>query len=161
MLYVVLALWLVVGAGVFVLALTGGPGGFRQKLHSEGKIARRVRTFAIALVAAFGVGVPIAVALANGLDKARVGPAGMTLTKAEATGRVLFTKTCSTCHTLAAAASVAHVGPNLDILRPNVAFVELTIKNGLARGRGQMPAAIYTGQQAKDVAQFVAATAGQ
>ena len=36
-------------------------------------------------MAAFGVGAPIAVALANGLDKARVGPAGMTLTKAEAT----------------------------------------------------------------------------
>ena len=161
MLYVVLALWLVVGGGVFVLALTGGPGGLRQRLHSEGRIARRVRASAIALFAAFGLAVPIAVALANGHDKARVGPAGMTLTKAEATGRVLFTKTCSTCHTLAAAASVAHVGPNLDILRPNAALVAFSIKNGFAAGRGQMPAAIYTGQQAKDVAQFVAATAGQ
>jgi mono/diheme cytochrome c family protein len=160
-LYVVLALWLTVGTGVFVLALTGGPGGFRKKLHSEGKIARRVRASAIALVAAFGLGAPIAVAVANGLDKARVGPAGMTLTKAEATGRMLFTKTCSTCHTLAAAASDAHVGPNLDILRPNEALVVYSIKNGFAAGRGQMPAAIYTGQQAKDVAQFVAATAGQ
>ena len=85
----------------------------------------------------------------------------MTLTKAEAAGRALFTKTCSTCHTLGAAASVAHVGPNLDILRPNEALVEFSIKNGFAAGRGQMPAGIYTGQQAKDVAQFVAATAGQ
>jgi mono/diheme cytochrome c family protein len=160
-LYVVLALWLAVGGGVFVFALTGGPGGFRQKLHSEGKIARRVRASAIALVAVFGLGAPIAVAVANGLDKARVGPAGMTLTKAEATGRQLFTTTCATCHTLAAAASVAHVGPNLDILRPNAALVEFAIKKGFAAGRGQMPAGIYTGQQAKDVAQFVAATAGQ
>ena len=47
------------------------------------------------------------------------------------------------------------------MLRPNATFVELTIKNGLARGRGQMPAGIYSGQQAKDVAEFVAATAGQ
>ena len=140
MLYVVLALWLTVGGGVFVLALTGGPGGFRQRLHSEGKIARRVRASAIALVAVFGLGAPIAVAVANGLDKARVGPAGMTLTKAEATGRVLFTQTCATCHTLGAAASVAHVGPNLDILRPNEALVEFAIKNGFAAGRGQMPA---------------------
>jgi mono/diheme cytochrome c family protein len=153
-LYVVLALWLTVGSGVFVLALTGGPGGLRKKLHSEGKIARRVRASAIALFVAFGL-------VANGLDKARVGPAGMTLTKAEATGRVLFTKTCSTCHTLAAAASDAHVGPNLDILRPNEALVVYSIKNGFAAGRGQMPAGIYTGQQAKEVAQFVAATAGQ
>src|SRR5579864_4669278 len=134
-LYVVLALWLIVGGGVFVLALTGGPGGFRRKLHSEGKIARRVRASAIALVAVFGLGAPIAVSVANGLDKARVGPAGITLTKAEATGRALFSKTCATCHTLGAAASVARVGPNLDVLRPNEAFVELTIKNGLARGQ--------------------------
>jgi len=160
-LYVVLALWLAVGGGVFVFALSGGPGGFREKLHSEATIARRVRVLAIALVAVFGLGAPIAVAVANGLDKARVGPAGITLTKAEATGRALFSQTCATCHTLAAAAATGHVGPNLDVLRPNATFVELTIKNGLSRGRGQMPAGIYSGQQAKDVADFVAATAGQ
>ena len=85
----------------------------------------------------------------------------MTLTKAEATGRELFVKACSTCHTLAAAAADAHVGPNLDILRPNAALVEYSIKNGFAVGRGQMPAGIYPGQQARDVAEFVAATAGQ
>jgi mono/diheme cytochrome c family protein len=158
---VALALWLLVGGGVFILALTGGPGGFRNKLHSESGIARGVRGFVIALVAAFGVGAPIAVAVANGLHKARVGPAGITLTKAEETGRQLFSQTCATCHTLAAAAATAHVGPNLDVLRPNATFVELTIKNGLSRGRGQMPAGIYSGQQAKDVAEFVAATAGQ
>ncbi len=161
MLYVALALWLLVGGGVFVLALTGGPGGFRNKLHSETSVARSVRGLVIALVAAFGVGAPIAVAVANGLHKGRVGPAGITLTKAEQTGRELFSQTCATCHTLAAAAATGHVGPNLDVLRPNAAFVEITIKNGLARGRGQMPAGIYSGQQAKDVAEFVAATAGR
>lgn len=161
MLYVALALWLTVGGGVFLFAITGGPDGLRNRLHSEGKIAKRVRALAIVLVAVFGLGAPIAVAVANGLHKARVGPAGITLTKAEATGRRLFSQTCATCHTLAAASATAHVGPNLDVLRPNATFVELTIKNGLARGRGQMPAGIYSGQQAADVAQFVAATAGQ
>jgi hypothetical protein len=35
------------------------------------------------------------------------------------------------------------------------------IQLGRARGAGQMPADIYTGQDAKDVAQFVSAVAGQ
>jgi hypothetical protein len=34
------------------------------------------------------------------------------------------------------------------------------IELGRARGNGDMPAAIYTGQQARDVAEFVSAVAG-
>lgn len=159
-LYIVLALWLSVGGVVFILALTGGPGGARAKLHAESPLARRIRTGAIGLIVAFGLGAPIAVAVANGTDKARVGPAGMTLTKNEATGRLLFARTCATCHTLAAAAAVGHVGPNLDILLPNEQLVAFSIQNGFSQGNGQMPAEIYTGQDARDVAQFVAAVAG-
>lgn len=160
MLYIVLALWLTVGGGVFIVALTGGPGGLRSRLHTESRLARQVRGGAIALTVAFGLGAPIAVAVANGNDKARVGPSGMTLTKNEATGRELFAKTCATCHTLAAAAAVGHVGPNLDILLPNEQLVAFAIQAGFSQGNGQMPAGIYTGQDARDVAQFVAAVAG-
>jgi cytochrome c551 len=160
-LYIALALWLVVGGAVFLIALTGGPGGLRAKLHAESRLARQVRAAAVALIVAFGLGAPIAVAVANGQDKARVGPAGMTLTKNEATGRELFARTCATCHTLAAAAAVGHVGPNLDILLPNEALVAYAIQNGYSQGLGQMPAQIYTGQDARDVAQFVAAVAGR
>jgi hypothetical protein len=35
------------------------------------------------------------------------------------------------------------------------------IELGRARGNGDMPAGIYTGQQAHDVAEFVAAVAGR
>lgn len=160
MLYIALALWLVVGGGVFVTALTGGPGALRARLHAETPLAKRVRLLAFAVVFAFGLAVPIAVAVANGDDKARVGPAGITLTKNEAAGRQLFAQTCATCHTLAAAAAVGHVGPDLDILMPNESLVLFAIQNGFAEGRGQMPANIYTGPQARDVAQFVAAVAG-
>ena len=162
MLWVVLAIWVVVGASVFVLALSGGPGGVRALLHREGLIARSVRAGgSLIAVTGAGLAVPIAVAVANGQDKARVGPAGITLTKNEATGRELFARVCATCHTLAAAAAVGHVGPDLDVLLPNKALVLYAIQHGYARGAGQMPADIYTGQQANDVAEFVAAVAGQ
>jgi mono/diheme cytochrome c family protein len=146
---------------VLVIALAGGPGGVRGVLHRESRVARTVRGFVFALVAAGGLAVPIAVALANGQDKARVGPAGITLTKDETIGRELFARTCATCHTLAAATAVGHVGPDLDVLLPNQALVLYAIQHGFARGSGQMPAGIYVGPQAKDVAQFVAAVAGR
>lgn len=160
MLYVVLALWLLVGGGVFLAALSGGLGKLGARLQAEGALAKRVRILGFVVVVAFGIAVPLAVAIKNGQDKARVGPGGITLTANEATGRALFAQTCATCHTLAAAAAVGHVGPNLDILLPNESLVLYSIKNGFAAGRGQMPANIYTGQEAVDVAQFVAAVGG-
>jgi mono/diheme cytochrome c family protein len=160
-LYIALAFWLIVGGGVFLVALGGGPRGARAQLHSEGSLAKRIRPVGFIVVAAFGLAVPIAVAVANGHDKARQGPSGITLTSAEATGRELFARSCATCHTLAAAAAVGHVGPNLDLLRPPAALVLNAIETGRARGNGNMPAGIYVGQQAADVAQFVAAVAGR
>jgi mono/diheme cytochrome c family protein len=168
-LWIVLGLWVIVGVGVLLLALNGGPGGLRGQLHREGRVANRVRAVTLAVIFAAGLSVPILVAVANGQNRQRVGPAGITLTKSEAMGRQLFARTCANCHTLAAAAAVAHVGPNLDVLLParttnaaaSQALVQAAINSGFSRGNGQMPAMIYTGQQAKDVAKFVAATAGQ
>jgi mono/diheme cytochrome c family protein len=160
-LYIALAFWLIVGGGVFLVALSGGPRGARGQLHSEGSLAKRIRRLGFVVVAAFGLAVPIAVALANGHDKARQGPSGITLTRDEAMGRELFARSCATCHTLAAAAAVGHVGPNLDLLRPPAALVLNAIEMGRARGAGDMPAGIYVGKQAEDVAKFVAAVAGR
>ena len=165
MLYVALAFWIGIGGAVFLIALGGGPGRARARLHSESSLASRLRLLAFAVIFAFGLAVPIAVAIANGHDKASQGPAGITLTKNETVGRQLFAHSCATCHTLAAAAAVGHVGPDLD-LDPQVAggpasFVLNAIQLGRARGNGDMPAGIYTGQQAQDVAQFVVAVAGR
>jgi mono/diheme cytochrome c family protein len=163
-LYFVLAFWLLVGGGVFLVALTGGPKRARAQLHSESALANRMRLLGFAAVLAFGLAVPIAVAVANGQDKARQGPGGVTLTSDQATGRELFAHSCATCHTLAAVAAVGHVGPDLDLdsaVVSNPAFVLNAIELGRARGNGDMPAAIYTGRQAHDVAAFVAAVAGR
>lgn len=160
MLYIALAFWLIVGGGVFLVALGGGPGRTRAQIDSESSLANRLRKVGFIVVLAFGLAVPIAVAVANGHDKARQGPSGITLTRNEALGRQLFARSCASCHALAAAAAVGHVGPNLDLLVPREALVLDAIQSGRARGKGDMPAGIYVGAQAADVAQFVAAVAG-
>jgi cytochrome c551 len=160
-LYVALAFWLLVGGGVFIVALGGGPGATRAQFDSEASLAKRLRRIGFVVVFAFGLAVPIAVAIANGHDKARQGPSGITLTRDEAMGRQLFARSCATCHTLAAARAVGHVGPDLDLLVPPESLVLNAIELGRARGRGDMPAGIYVGAQATDVAKFVAAVAGR
>ncbi len=52
------------------------------------------------------------------------------------------------------------MGPNLDDLQPPESLVADAIAKGRSQGNGQMPAQIYSGQDAKDVAEFVAKTAG-
>ena len=75
-------------------------------------------------------------------------------------GKQLFAQTCGTCHTLSAAGTSGTVGPNLDDLKPDEQRVLAAIQNG-GTGSGTMPPNLYTGQQAQQVAAFVAATAGQ
>jgi mono/diheme cytochrome c family protein len=154
--------WVVLGLGLVLIALSGGPTGATQRLMSTSRVARRI---AIVLFAAFalvlGVLIPAAViaAVSNQDDIPEANVTG--LTDAEKNGRELFGLRCANCHTLKAANAIASVGPNLDQLRPNKALVLDAIKNGRARGSGQMAAGLYTGQDADDVASFVAKAVGQ
>jgi mono/diheme cytochrome c family protein len=94
-------------------------------------------------------------------------------------GQSLFETNCGTCHTLYAAGTDGNFAPDLDELLapsgppegPNAKqTVEATegrvlnaIENGVDSGTtpGRMPAGILDGEQAKQVAQFVARTAGE
>jgi mono/diheme cytochrome c family protein len=85
---------------------------------------------------------------------------GVRLTAGETRGRELFARQCSFCHTLAAANATGRTGPNLDLLAPSglpAAFVLTTIEHGVDVGDGNMPAGLYSGDDARDVADFVAA----
>jgi mono/diheme cytochrome c family protein len=154
--------WVVLGLGLLLIALSGGPTGATQRLMSTSRVARRI---AIVLFAGFalvlGILIPAAViAAVSGRDD--IPEANVTgLTEAEKNGRELFGLRCANCHTLKAANAIASVGPNLDQLRPNKALVLDAIENGRARGNGQMAAGLYTGQDAEDVASFVAKAVGQ
>ena len=154
--------WVVVGLGLLLIAMSGGPGGAAQRLMSTGRAARRVSVVLFALCALLlGVLIPAAViAAVSGRDdipEANVSD----LTESEEHGRELFGQRCANCHTLEAANAIAGVGPNLDELRPTKALVLDAIENGRARGNGQMAADLYTGQDAEDVANFVAKAVGQ
>ena len=154
--------WVVLGLGLLLVALSGGPGGALARLQSQTRTSRRVAVvgFFLALVV-LGVGVPAAVIAAVD-NRDDIPEADVTnLTAAEKHGQDLFGKRCIYCHTLKAANAVAQVGPDLDNLRPNKALVLDAIKNGRANGNGQMAAGIYEGQDAEDVAAFVAKAVGQ
>jgi mono/diheme cytochrome c family protein len=149
------------GLGVLFVAMSGGPGGIGATMHSQSRGSRRfsVVAFVVALIV-LGFAIPAAV-IALDKDNDDIPHASVTnLTPAEARGRELFGRRCSLCHSLAAANAVAPVGPNLDDLSPPKALVLDAINHGRSRGNGQMPAQIYTGQDAQDVAAFVAKAVG-
>jgi mono/diheme cytochrome c family protein len=85
-------------------------------------------------------------------------------------GKVLFTSTCGSCHTLSHANTTGTTGPNLDdAFRQDRAdglksdsvegLVDYWIK--FPNTQGVMPAMLYSGQKAQDVAAYVAAVAGK
>jgi mono/diheme cytochrome c family protein len=154
--------WVALGLGLLLVAMSGGPGGALQRLMSTSRAARRtaIVLFTIALLV-LGIGVPAAV-IAAVSNNDSIPEANVTdLTASEKHGRELFGQRCANCHTLKAANAIAEIGPNLDELRPPKALVLNAIENGRAQGNGQMAAGLYTGQDAEDVANFVAKAVGQ
>jgi mono/diheme cytochrome c family protein len=77
-----------------------------------------------------------------------------------AQGKVIFTQTCGTCHTLKDAGTAGQVGPVLDQVKPDKARVLAALKNG-GLGSGTMPANLVTGKDAQAVATYVSSVAGK
>jgi mono/diheme cytochrome c family protein len=157
-------LFISLGLSVLLVAMSGGPAGARRRLASQSRGTRRLAlvNFVLAVVI-LGLGIPAAV-IAGDKNRNDIPSANVSnLTAAEQHGRELFGERCRNCHTLKAANAVAQVGPNLDnLLATNTdaakrkAFVLDAIHNGRARGNGQMAADLVEGQDAEDVAAFVA-----
>jgi mono/diheme cytochrome c family protein len=160
--FVFTLVFVALGITVLFVAMSGGPGGARRRMASQSRGTRRLAliNFVIGLLV-LGLGIPAAVIATvdrrNDVPEANV----RNLTKAEKTGRQLFGERCAYCHTLEAANAVAQVGPNLDNLRPPKGLVLDAIHNGRARGNGQMAADLVEGEDAEDVASFVAKAVGQ
>jgi mono/diheme cytochrome c family protein len=111
--------------------------------------------------------------LAVALTAAGCGTGGPVKTGDVTKGKALFLGKgqCAGCHALAAAGSVSNVGPNLDdafaAVRPpgqDTHFSESTIRNlvldQIRIANPPMPKNLVTGQDAADVAAFVASVAG-
>jgi mono/diheme cytochrome c family protein len=155
------AAFVVLGLGTLLFAMSGGRGGVGSMLHSQSRGSRRFAIFAfLASLFVLGIVIPGLVITANA-DNDDIPHAGVTnLTAEEKKGQELFGRRCGLCHTLKAANSVARVGPDLDALAPNEQFTLDAIEKGRSRGNGQMPANIYTGEDARAVAKFVAKSVG-
>jgi mono/diheme cytochrome c family protein len=163
------AFWVVLGVGIFLIAARRGrgPSPTAQRRGSN----RFVGLVFAFVVVGFGVALPAAILIGNRVNaSAQVG--GHKLTSAEKTGRRLFGQHCAVCHTLAATNAIGKVGPNLDSIRPAASLVLRTINNGClpnapsgspqqCLGQGVMPANVVTGNNARDVANFVAQVAGR
>jgi mono/diheme cytochrome c family protein len=172
MLILIVLFWALAGVAVFLLAMRGPHGVRRPKPDAlpfaETRGGRRTLTLAIMLLAGAGLAVPALVLAFNGEHKAGIAVGGVHLNAEQQRGRDLFADRCSVCHTLSAVKSVARVGPNLDMrvgeaistASGRKALVENAIAEGRARGLGQMPAGLYVGKEAQEVASFVAAVAG-
>ena len=167
------AFWLLLGLGVFFVAVRGGIGGARATFQSQTHGARRAATVGFTTIyVAFGIALPVIFLVGNHAHSNHEA-VGVPLNAAERSGRELFAQHCGVCHTLAGANTNGKVGPNLDVIKPTVTLVRHTIAFGCLQnpspserqqsclGQGTMPAAILTGNDARNVAEFVAAVAGK
>jgi mono/diheme cytochrome c family protein len=168
-----IAFWVVLAFGLFFIAVRGGLGGARASLHRQTHAANRFvgLSFTVVLII-FGLALPAVLLIGNHSNASgQVG--GMKLTQGEKVGRVLFGEHCAVCHTLGAANAIGKVGPNLDSLKPPASLVLHTINNGClpnasgananqqCLGQGVMPAGVVQGEDAQNVANFVARVAGK
>jgi len=168
MLIAFIIFWLVLGLGVFFVAMRGGARGARESLYGESKITQLAVTLGIIVLFLFGLIVPGLVLASNAANKASVAVGGLHLDAEQQKGRELFAHSCTACHSLAAVKAVGRIGPNLDVrvgddittAAGRKALVLNAIEEGRARGLGQMPAMLYQGKEAEEVADFVAAVAG-
>jgi mono/diheme cytochrome c family protein len=164
------AFWVVLGLGVLLFGVRGGPGGARGS--EPGWRERRVLGVTLAVVyVAFAIVLPV-VFLVGNRNSANGQVGGSELTQAEKHGRELFGQHCGLCHTLAAANAVGKVGPNLDTIQPTEQLVLHTIAYGCLQnppsgsqeaclGEGTMPAQVLQGVDAENVAKFVSKVAGK
>src|SRR4051812_4514700 len=96
-------IWVFLGLGLLLIALSGGPGGAVQRLQNQSRGGRRVWLvgFVLALIV-LGFAVPFAVIESvdarDDVPRANVS----NLTASEKRGRELFGARCTLCHTLAA-----------------------------------------------------------
>jgi mono/diheme cytochrome c family protein len=135
-------------------------------------------------VGALGAGLAAAALLAAGCGYGGAANAGQP--PDTQSGQQLFTQSCGSCHTLSAAGTSATIGPNLDnafaadvqegypqSVIENVVLDQIRLGSGpiatyttVENGKGltpqtTMPANILKGQDARDVAAYVASVAGQ
>ena len=152
--------FVLLGGSVIFVAFSGGPARAREAYLTRGSGTFKV-LFPV-LYIALGIAVPAVVIADRGQSEGATGK----LKNERATGDVrlgkaLFKESCASCHTLAAINARGVQGPDLDDIgkvTPN--RITNAIKIG-GTGKKRMPAGLLQGEDAKNVAAYVSAVAGQ
>jgi mono/diheme cytochrome c family protein len=150
-----------VAAGIVVIfiAFSGGPAAAREAYLTRG--GRGFRIIIPLLYVGLGAAVPAVVIASRGEAEGGVGKLRTTsLTHQEQEGKQLFRQTCWSCHNLDAVQAQGVTGPDLDELGLDRQRVLNAIKRG-GTGDGRMPAGLLQGEDAQNVALYVAKVAGQ
>lgn len=158
--------WIIAAAAVVLFAFSATrAAGDGEKFKPLGRVPTPVRLL-IALVAlAAVVGMPVAVTAATG-DRVPGNAGAFTEDSSRQLreGREIFSGTCASCHALSAAGARGVYGPNLDSIglggKGGSTRVIAAIANGGAAGM-QMPKALLEGEDAKLVADYIAAVAAK
>jgi cytochrome c553 len=155
--------WILIGIIVFFISFSGGPGAAREAYMTRGR-----RSFGALIVLAYlgiGIAIPAVVIASRGTregNSTRLSQTELRDAKPDIQrGKTLFSESCAACHNLDAVNARGVTGPDLDkIGTVTPGRVQNAIKIG-GTGQLRMPAGLLQGQNAKDVAAFVAAVAGK
>jgi mono/diheme cytochrome c family protein len=156
----VLLPFVLIGIGVIFVAFTGGPGRAREVYLTRG--GRGFRVMIPLLYLGLGVGVPAAVIAARDESRGGVGRLETaSLDERGERGKQLFRQTCGSCHDLDAVNTLGVTGPDLDeIGQVSEQRVLGAIRLG-GTGQKRMPSNLLRGEDARDVAFYVARVAGK
>ncbi len=151
--------FVLLGGLVLFVAFSGGVGQAREAYLTRG--SRVFQASILMIYIGFGLVVPGLVLANKDEDAGGVGSLrSESLSESEQRGKNLFRQQCSSCHSLAAVNARGVTGPNLDrIGEVSEQRVLNAIENG-GTGQGLMPAGLLQGEEARDVAEYVAKVAG-
>jgi cytochrome c553 len=151
--------FVLLGALVLFVAFSGGPGAAREAYLTRG--SRLFQLSIVAIYVVFGLLVPGLVLANKGEEAGGVGALrSASLNESEERGKNLFQQQCASCHSLAAVNARGVTGPNLDRIgdvQPDRIVNAIQIGG---TGQGRMPAKLLEGEEAQDVAEYVAKVAG-
>jgi cytochrome c551/cytochrome c550 len=155
--------WVLIGAAVFFVAFSGGPGKAREAYLTKGSKAFRI-VIPLAYIG-LGVAIPAVVIASRGTREGNSNAVAQKKLRDQpaeiARGKVLFMENCASCHTLNAVNARGVTGPDLDkVGKLTPERVLSAIKIG-GTGQGRMPAGLLQGKNAEAVAKFVSAVAGK
>jgi cytochrome c553 len=152
--------FVLLGVAAIFIAFSGGPGAAREAYLTRG--GKLFRVTIPVLYLALGVVVPTLILANSGQAAGGDGALrSQSLSSSGERGKTLFSEQCKSCHTLAAVNARGVTGPNLDSIgqvTPNRVLNAIRIGG---TGQKRMPSGLLTGEDATDVAGYVAKVAGK